>query len=196
MNIPRLESLNFTSKFTDSPLIKAAETKTFHKDAPYYEQSLAKITKLYDVRIPQNNGYWEGEPGNSIWNPDQEQVPTVYNPDGKTWGEILDKFDVSDGIPFKDGYPIFDEVSKGDVQIDDFTTDRAKNFSQADIKLAEQKDCDPEDVEKWRKENGYTWHECEDMKTLKKVPSEIHNNVPHSGGVSEAKKAAQENNIA
>ena len=46
----------------------------------------------------------------------------------------------------------------------------------------------PEDVAKWRKENGYTWHECKDMKTMQKVPSEVHNNIPHSGGISEAKK--------
>ena len=34
----------------------------------------------------------------------------------------------------------------------------------------------------------YTWHECVSCKTMMKVPTEIHGNVPHAGGISEAKK--------
>ena len=99
----------------------------------------------------------------------------------------LEKYDI-DGIRFKDGEPDFSEISKGDVEIEPFSDSRSDNFDKADIELAKQKGCSPEDVAKWRKENGYTWHECKDMKTMQKVPSEIHNNIPHSGGISEAKK--------
>ncbi|WP_442866219.1 HNH endonuclease signature motif containing protein [Aeromonas sp. QDB50] len=101
--------------------------------------------------------------------------------------EILEKYDI-DGIRFKDGEPDFSEISKGDVEIEPFSDSRSDNFDKADIELAKQKGCSPEDVAKWRKENGYTWHECKDMKTMQKVPSEVHNNIPHSGGISEAKK--------
>ncbi|WP_442865934.1 HNH endonuclease signature motif containing protein [Aeromonas sp. QDB02] len=101
--------------------------------------------------------------------------------------EILEKYDI-DGIRFKDGEPDFSEISKGDVEIEPFSDSRSDNFDKADIELAKQKGCSPEDVAKWRKENGYTWHECKDMKTMQKVPSEVHNNIPHSSGISEAKK--------
>lgn len=68
------------------------------------------------------------------------------------------------------------------------TASGTDNFDKADIELAKQRGCTPEEVAKWRKENGYTWHECKDMKTMQKVPSQVHNNISHSGGISAAKK--------
>lgn len=135
-----------------------------------------------------SGGHWEGERGNSTWYPDRNEIPKnpLTNPDGLSWDEILTKYGI-DGISFKDGEPDFSEISKGEVQIDDFTDDRDSNFTQADEKLAEQRGCTPEEVAKWREENKYTWHECKDCKTMQKVPSEVHGNIPHSGGVSEYK---------
>ena len=52
------------------------------------------------------------------------------------------------------------------MEIDDFTDDRPSNFAQADEALAKQRGCSPEEVKKWREENGYTWHECRDCKTM------------------------------
>ena len=149
----------------------------------------AKIKIEKSGFLPRTGGEWTGEPGNSEWKPDREVIPgdrNGTNPENKTWGEILDKYGI-DSIPFKDGEPDFSEVSRGQVEIDDFTDDRDANFDQADEKLAEQKGCTPEEVAKWRKENGYTWHECKDCKTMQKVPTEVHGNVPHSGGVAEYK---------
>lgn len=139
--------------------------------------------------IPQSGGEWSGEAGNSIWKPNRDIEPgdrNGTNPEHKTWAEILDQYGI-DGIPFKDGEPDFSEISKGTVQIDDFSDDRSSNFDQADEKLAEQRGCTPEEVAKWRKEHGYTWHESKDCKTMMKVPTEVHGNIPHSGGVSEYK---------
>lgn len=93
-----------------------------------------------------------------------------------------------DGINFKDGEPDFSEISKGTVEIEPFSDSRTDNFDKADIELAKKKGCSPEEVAKWREENGYTWHECKDMKTMQKVPSEVHNNISHSGGISKVKK--------
>lgn len=138
---------------------------------------------------PRENGKWEGERGDSKWKPDPDYVPQKANPEGKPWRDILDKHD-TDGITFKDGEPDFSDISKGTVEIEDFSDSRSDNFDKADIALAEQRGCSPEEVAGWRKENGYTWHECKDMKTIQKVPCEVHNNIPHSGGISEAKKGA------
>lgn len=149
----------------------------------------ARITIGRMDLLPRTGGEWTGEPGNSTWIPDRDVEPGDRhgtNPEHKTWGEILDEYGI-EGIKFKDGEPDFSEVSKGEVEIDDFSTDRDENFSQADEKLAEQRGCTPEEVEQWRKENKYTWHECKDCKTMQKVPTEVHGNIPHSGGISTAK---------
>lgn len=137
--------------------------------------------------IEGHNGHWEEDRGNSKWIPDGGTIPTRYNPDGLTWDEILEKH-VIDGIEYKDGEPDFSPVSKGEVTIDDFTDDRISNFTQADEALAKQRGCSPDEVKKWREENGYTWHECRDCETMQKVPRVVHNNMDHSGGISEYKK--------
>ena len=139
--------------------------------------------------IPRNGGVWSGEPGNSTWVPDREVSPSdrnYSNTEGKTWGQILDEYEI-DGIPFNDGEPDFSEVSKGTVEIDEFSDARygaGGNFDQADEKLAQQRGCTKEEVRQWRAENNYTWHERSDCKTMDKVPREVHGNVAHSGGIS------------
>lgn len=143
--------------------------------------------------IPKTNGVYEGEIGNSKFIPELLYIPLKSNPEKLTWGEILKKYGI-DGILFKDGEPIFDEISKGNVEIEGFSGNRSDNFDKADIELAKQRGCSPEEVAKWRKENKYTWHECKDQKTMQKVPSIIHNNIPHAGGISEYKKALRNSN--
>jgi hypothetical protein len=148
-------------------------------------------------RLPCENGSWEGERGNSRWIPDKDYIPPeksrnpdkpYSNPQKLTMGEIQKKYNI-DGIPFRNGFPDFSEVSKGTVQIEDFCTGKgeakANNFARADIQLAKERNCTPDEVKKWRKENNYTWHECEDKRTMQKVPNEIHANVAHNGGRSQ-----------
>jgi len=113
------------------------------------------------------------------------------NPDNQTWGEILDEHGI-EGIPFKDGEPDFSETSKGTVEIENFSEDRSNNFDAADEKLVQERDCTKEDVRQWRKEHGYTWHECGDMKTMDKVPTKVHGNIPHEGGVSVRKQEGKD----
>lgn len=66
------------------------------------------------------------EPGNSDWKPDPNVEPGDRhgtNPEHKAWEQIMDEYGF-DSIPFKDGEPDFSEVSKGEVEIDDFSDDR------------------------------------------------------------------------
>lgn len=145
--------------------------------------------KADNYRFPRSGGEWSGEPGNSEWEPDSDTIPgdrNGTNPDDKTWKEIKNQYDF-DTISFEDGRPDFSEVSKGNVEIENFSDNRRKNFVQADEKLAEQKGCQPSEVRQWRTENKYTWHEESDCKTMRKVPSEVHGNIPHDGGISEMK---------
>lgn len=195
MNFTQFNEVKESSlkRFSECPLSKSGETKNFDKPMSDYDKPLAVIyDNMKNCPIEGNNGHWDGERGNSNWYPDPDFVPGKANPEGKTWSEILHKYGI-DHIPFKDGEPDFSELSKGNVEIEPFSDSRTDNFDKADIELAKQKGCTPEEVAKWRKENGYTWHECKDMKTMQKVPSEVHNNITHSGGISEAKKGNGDN---
>lgn len=149
-------------------------------------------------QLPKENGNWTGERGNSEWKPYEDFTPQKSNPEGKTWKEIFEN-ESTDRIPFKNGEPDFSAFSRDTVEIDDFTDSRPDNFAQADKALAERynnelrdgrNNWSSADIENMRKEQNLTWHERSDMKTMDLVPSEIHNNIPHSGGISAAKQLA------
>lgn len=146
-------------------------------------------------RCPPENcsyGEWEGERGNSNFIPSESYIPsekigkTNANPDGLSMKELFEKNGI-DKLKFENGHPDFSSISKGNAEIDNFTTDRPDNFKQAYEKLSEQRGCTQRDVKNWMKENNYTFHECPDCKTLQKVPNEIHANIRHDGGVHIAK---------
>lgn len=194
---------NEGTSISDSEIYKLAQKiDNLDKDIAKLDKAIAKEVSVSSgeikTRTPENHGEWEGERGNSTWHPDCDYVPPeksrnpedrpYSNPDNLSWGEILDKYGL-DGIEFKDGFPVFDEISRGTVQIDDFETGgsdaKDRNFKRADIAMAEQRGCTPQEVKEWRDNNNYTWHECEDKCTMQKVPNEVHANVPHDGGRSQ-----------
>ena len=106
--------------------------------------------KILGCPIDEHGGHWEGERGNSKWFPNLDDIPgnQKTNPEQLTWKEILDKYGI-DGITFIDGEPDFSEISKGTVEIDNFTDNRygkGGNFDQACEKLAQQRGCTKEEV--------------------------------------------------
>lgn len=140
-------------------------------------QNVDNSEQVSGCPIDGHGGNWDGERGNSTWYPNRDEIPKnpKTNPEELTWGQILDKYGI-DGIPFKDGEPDFSEVSKGTVEIDNFSENRygkGGNFDQACERLAEQRGCTKEEVKAWMKENKYTWHERSDCKTMDKVPTEV-----------------------
>lgn len=193
-DVPESESTEPKSEgSTNEEKPKIFEIPMPETQEPLETISLEKLIPTSDF-IPRTGGEWDGEAGDSKWYPNRDTEPgdrNGTNPEHKTWGEILDKYKI-DGISFHNGEPDFSEISKGNVEIDDFTDSRDSNFDQADEKLAKQRGCTPEEVAEWRKENGYTWHECSDRKTMQKVPTEVHGNIPHSGGISEQKSKSQD----
>ena len=175
-----------------SELSKIAKSMDKLTDPKDIDKPIVKeLKEIKGCPIEGNGGKWEGERGNSMWLPDKNEIPKnpLTNPEGLTWETILNK-DGTDGINFVDGEPDFSPVSKGTVEIDNFTDNRygkGGNFDQACEKLAEKRGCTKEEVKAWMKENKYTWHERSDCKTMDKVPTEIHGNIRHSGGISEIK---------
>ncbi|MEY8391869.1 HNH endonuclease [Lachnospiraceae bacterium 45-W7] len=175
------------TRFADSALGKKANDVWEHIKV-FADKSVAGLED-HVRNCPLENGEWSGERGNSKWKPDKQYIPQKMNPEAKNWDRILKQYGI-DGINFRDGEPDFRPISKGDVKIKEFSSDRTDNFDRADMELARRHGCSPEKVKEWRKNNKYTWHECKDQKTMQKVPSIVHNNVSHRGGISEAKKGA------
>lgn len=134
-------------------------------------------------------GHWEDERGESKYIPSDEKIK-----------EMLAKYGL-DGIVYKDGTPDFSRYSEATVEIDNMSENRQGkdgNFEQADQKCAEQwskesrdgkTDWTGRDIANWRRENGYSWHECNDRKTCQLIPTEINDYFGHFGGVGECKKA-------
>lgn len=183
----------------------------------------AFIKTLFDNLLERNNEYyvpseervkytpkyidgeWVAERGNSKF------IPSSETERGLAAKEKLAEHGL-DGIDYVNNEPDFSKCSKATVTIDNMTENRQNyrdnegamqqgNFSQANMKCAEQfnaeqKDGKPDwtarDVEEWRQENKYSWHECSDTKTMQLVPREIHSACIHPGGVSECK--ARDNN--
>jgi len=179
-----------------SQVLKVRLTKGDLSQKDYLSQQsrIGSETSNYK-NIPQSNGSWSGEVGNSTWKPDRDTIPKQPYGNEKTWGEILDEYNI-DGIEFKNGEPDFTPISEGTVTIDDFSIQRDENFYQADENLAkvwnkenrDDKNWTPSDIKQYRKENKLTWHERSDMKSMDLVSQEVHGNIPHSGGISKAKK--------
>ena len=158
--------------------------------------------------LPTNRtGRFEGERGNSAFYPNNEEALEKM----KEYGQ--DHVDYRDGnpdfSPFTKYNTPFGEID-GQIEIPHMTDNRENpswehgrrpdgtkhdphydlgNFTQADYELSKKmgEKMSPAEIEKFRKDNNLTWHECPDGKTMQLVPSEIHDACRHSGGVSEQK---------
>ena len=113
-----------------------------------------------------------------------------------------------DGIVYRNAEPDFEVCSEAVVKISSMTSNianyvdehgnsRLGNYAQADIELAKvwnmerregRDDWNPDDVKKYRKDNGLAWHEKCDTETMVLVASKINLFFKHSGGRSECAK--------
>jgi Tfp pilus assembly protein PilP len=216
-----LRNLEKTTKIEESPIAKyaddllnsdveeedevKAETVEAEETNPDKEKEPVESDFLstYEERKRQTptdknteRGHWEDKRGESRYIPTDEKIK-----------EILAKYGL-DGIEYKDAIPDFSKCSESTVEIDNMSENRYSkdgkvgNFEQADQKCAEQwnkdgkdgkTDWTARDVANWRRENGYSWHECNDRKTCQLIPTEINDYFGHLGGIGECTKAnAQE----
>jgi hypothetical protein len=164
------------ANYADSPKQKDIEESCYST----YEERLKQVPAEGSER-----GEWKAERGESKFIPNDQEIK-----------EILGKHGL-DGITYKDGIPDFSQVSEATVKIDKMTENRAENFKQCDEMCAKQwnrearderTDWTPRDGAQWRKENGYSWHERNDMETCDLVPTRVNDYFGHLGGVSECKK--------
>lgn len=172
-----------------------------------------EITKNLMGGLPKDNGSWSGERGNSLWIPKQDYVPKgkgIYaynNLYGKTWKRILVENNCEGGIPFVNGEIDFSGagVVKAEVTfqygIREYfdkkelgRSNRYRLHESAFNLLASLSGVPVEKVRLWKEECFLVWHECCDLKTLQLVPREIHDNIPHQGGIALLKASITKQN--
>ncbi|HEY9061033.1 MAG TPA: HNH endonuclease [Pseudobacteroides sp.] len=141
------------------------EIKEGKKCASTYKQRLSQT--------PKTGGRWTGQRGESTFIHNDEKVNAILRG--------VDK----EGIAYTDAIPDFSALSRGTIEIQGMSASRPSNFSKADKELAKQKGVTPKQVREWREKNKYTWHECNNMKTMQKVPFDINDKFGHLGGVGE-----------
>ncbi|GHC80715.1 hypothetical protein GCM10007320_22590 [Pseudorhodoferax aquiterrae] len=88
------------------------------------------------------------------------------------------------GIPFKDGFPVFDGVAIKSVNI------KQTGVNVTDFALA-NKAAGLAETPK-----GYTWHHHQNEKTMQLIPSEIHSSVGHTGGAAMARSRSKQSGAA
>jgi hypothetical protein len=140
----------------------------------------------FGTQSPKKGWSNPNERGNSDWNPAES---------GLAKEKVEDIESVTKGKPvaFKDGNPDFSEYTykakgadgsavdaKVEIELSP-TGNREADFSKAREAMAEKLGQD-----KFYEPPDYTWHHKEDGTTMELVPTDLHRNVPHSGGVSVA----------
>lgn len=92
------------------------------------------------------------------------------------------------GLSYKNEIPDFSAFSKGTVEIYNMQgaiDGRSSNFSKAYKELSKQLNISVPDLKKMVQSQRLTWHECNDMKTMQLITTQINSNFGHVGGVGE-----------
>jgi len=149
--------------------------------------------------IPTSGGRWTGEPGDSLWIPDDNVIPPdkgYSNMHGKTWRQIKVENGFQ-GINFNDGRADFRPVSKAEVVFDwerelgregirhiVETGDRQYLHEAGFALLAKNMGKSVREVKDFKESENLVWHEEPDCETLRLVVREVHDNIRHFGGVA------------
>jgi hypothetical protein len=166
------------------------------------------------THIPVNNGRWSGVPGDSVWFPDMDSVPSgandPYKP--KAFRQLIKlnivksitlgvssvkigfvKFNLTrmamglKGVNFRNGEPDFSPFAIATVKIGQYLDTRYGSqgtMPLADKILAGRLGIPESAVRNWINDNQYVWHERQDGRYIDLLPHDIHGNVPHTGGIS------------
>lgn len=139
--------------------------------------------KDYEDRIAQtskNHVTWSGNRGTSDCYPTDQEAKRLL----RQYGQEYVSYD-------KTGEPNFSPFAEATVKISDMSSNRSQNFSSAGEKLLgtewakENRIETLADLNRYKAENGLTWHECSDGVTMQLVPTKINAMFGHSGGVAE-----------
>ena len=185
-----------------------------HDPADYLYGVISRIYESSYRALRKPNSLKDGS--TNVYMPDLNKKPTVYNPDNKTFGQIIQdlekKFNICyTGTPFIHSFADFSQIALAKIDLDeiiemhskdfasdadttnwsDIFSDRTHNLHYADVIASQKKLYIPElhenytaaELLKWRTTNHFTWDESY-LNGYLLVPSEIHNNIPHTGLVA------------
>ena len=172
----------------DAAIIRAERAK---KKGEEISKELTQLCPMevnrYGTHTPKKGWKQGNERGNGPWDSKESDLKP---------NKIQDIESVTKGKPiqFKDGYPDFSEYIykaegvdgksiNGEVEIQLSKTGKRDD----DFKLANEAMAKKLGLKRFTEPKDWTWHHNEDGTTMQLVPSKLHNNVPHSGGVSLAK---------
>ena len=128
---------------------------------------------LAGVRLPRNNGHWDGIPGESNWYSYNDKVNAVTS---------------NQPIPFSDGRPDFSAWSKGTLTFEDGVLNGTdKDFSKVYSAIAEKKGITQKAAQNLLREKMLTPHHLS-ANTIILVPRDLHGNVPHIGSASDMRR--------
>ena len=149
--------------------------------------------------IPQKDGRWSGEPGDSIFYPSPMVIPPdkqYSNMQNKTWSQILKENHIQ-GIAYRDGRADFSTVQRDFVTFDwqqalgragierlVQTSDRQYLHEAAFALLAKKWRLSVLETKAIKERENLVWHEEPDCTTLRLVSREVHDNLKHFGGIA------------
>lgn len=192
---------NIDIKYREEPLL---EQQRYDEMPDDIRQILDRYQRLrysnsgYN-HTPKTGGIWDGERGNSIFYPDRDVHPSdkgYSNMENKTWGQILDENNIV-GIKYINGEPDFSPIVKMQTTMDfeseiseaarqqllSTPVNREQLHKEFYVKLAKENNCTVDEIITFKESNNLVVHESPDCKTLLLLPREIHDNLPHTGGV-------------
>lgn len=151
------------------------------KNASLLKEQLTNISPVLakiKMRIP-SNGHWSGEFGKSkFW-------PTSLHNNSKYDIKDLQKLVGKDGIPFKDGYPVFDKFRKYKIDVKDMTGIHENDVPKAAEALVNNGIFKNKTAAyDFARKNDLAWHHEPDGKVMSLVPNILHQNVIHDGGAT------------
>ena len=191
--------------FQDVSIDAEEQTETVEEipDEELSDEERAEIMKdfadqnVHPLVLPQKNGHWEGDEGDSKWIPDENAIVT-WRKGGVTheesYAEILERYGI-DGIEYLNKEPDFSQVEDaviGNIELDDFSDKRSGEggtYAMASDAVAERLSGETGEVwtrqrvQEYMDEHGLTWHECSDRRTVRCIPTEINAAFKHTGGI-------------
>lgn len=194
--IPVLDVEDSLSEDTDGELEGQEASET--DDGLTDEERAQIIRDVVDQNVtasalPRNGGHWldESTPGDTTWVLDDDAEITWQKGGNKhtiSGSELKEKYGI-DGIAYSGKEPDFspfEDGTIGHVELEDFSdqrTGKTGTYASATRAAAETLGWDMKQVEQYMEDNGLTWHECGDRKTVRAIPTEINAAFKHTGGI-------------
>ena len=173
----QIESIGSTGEVTTVYNLRVADFHTYFVGGGLWGFDVWVHNASYKQRIDQTptNGTWSGRRGESTFTSASTEIIGVK-------------------VNYQNGYANLTPFAKHTVAIDDLVSvvkstknPRGKLHRMADKVLSERLGVDQTLIERFRRQNKFTWHEVEDMRTLQLVPAPINSKFGHVGGISIAR---------